>query len=155
MKFLNLPIYTGIFVMSIIYLMLAFMFLPTPELARLQSLQFRCSSFYKAEVLAIEDFKRGRYQLVLEGDKYNFKRTAILDSILRAEYKIEPLYTGCVGTTDEVYHYMYIMAIQLANYYGYDFYDRAKQKQVVCFEYWLARKKLPIVELKTPPANQH
>lgn len=130
MKFIKLSIYASIFVMSIVYMMLAFMFLPSPDEARLQFLQFHCTSFEKAEQLAIQDFQKGKYHLSFEGWHQSTKKQMILDSILRTDYKIGPLYTGCVGTTDEVYHYLNTMATQLENQFGRDFLNRAKARQV-------------------------
>jgi hypothetical protein len=114
--------------MAIVWLIMAFQFLPMPDEARLQKLEFLCTDFSKAEALALEDFEKGKYHLVLSGEKYSSYKTYFLDSILRAEYNIEVLYTGCIGTTDEVYHYMFVMAFQLANDHGHNFFDRARKK---------------------------
>jgi hypothetical protein len=128
MKFLNLSLYTGTFVMCIIYLMLAFFLLPTPERARLQSLEFKCTSFHEAERLAVVDFNKGKYHVVLSGEKYFSDKRIRLDSILRANFKIVPLYTGCIGTSDEVYCYMETMAIHLTTLSGDYFFDSAASR---------------------------
>ncbi len=130
MKFLKLSIYTGTFVMAIIYLILAFEFLPTPEQARLQKLEFECKDYYTARKLALEDFSKGIYHITFNGWKNSSNKSMLRDSILRAEYKIVPIYTGCVGTTNEVDHYIYTVIRQLAKQYGEDFYDRTVQRSI-------------------------
>ena len=77
--------------------------------------------------MAMHDFEKGIYRITHDGMGDN-DHAEIRADILKQDYGIETLYTGCVGTTDEVYCYSSMMARLLAEKYGWDFYAKASQK---------------------------
>jgi hypothetical protein len=128
MKLLNISIIQTAWSCCVIFTITIYIFdYPTGQRAILTYLEYNCKTCADAQVMAIHDFEKGIYRLTRVG----MSETTLPEvraSILKLDYGIETLHTGCVGTTDEVYCYMDMMARLLAQKYGWDFYDKASKK---------------------------
>jgi hypothetical protein len=129
MSFFKITVYNSIFCLLTCWCTLFALFIPDRDDAILMSLKMRCSSFSAAAEVAASDFEKGNYHLIFVGERMNSDRSRILDSILRADYNIKPLYTGCISY-DELEEYSIRMALHLTKLYGLNYFERAREKQV-------------------------
>jgi hypothetical protein len=140
MKFINISIIQSAWSCCVIFTMTFYIFYyPAGNGAILAYLEYNCKTCSAGQIMAMHDFEKGIARLTQDG-MGDSDRATIRAGILKQDYGIETVYTGCVGTTDEVYCYMNMMARMLAQKYGWDFYDRA------------SKKTRDIIE-KRPPSN--
>jgi hypothetical protein len=128
MKFVNISIIQSAWSCCVIFTITIYIFdYPAGNRAILAYLEYNCKTCSEAQIMAMLDFEKGIARLT-QGGMEESDRAAIRAGILKQDYGIETLYTGCVGTTDEVYCYTSMMARMLGQKYGWDFYDRASKK---------------------------
>ena len=148
MNFLKVSILHTILASFVIFTTTTFIFYYSdPNHAKLYYLTYTCKTCTQAQILAIHDFDNGIYRRTRGGFGGSFT-SEIRDQILKEEYNIETLYTGCVGTTEEVYCYMHMMARLLEYKYGWDFYKKATEKAI---EKAAKMGDLEAHELQIPP----
>ena len=90
-------------------------------------LRSRCESCVKAKAVAIEDFKKGNYQVVDWGLSSSESPTIEIAEILERKYKIKTVFGGCIRQ-DAIECYDNQMRQLLVSKLGDTFYKRAYEQ---------------------------
>ncbi|MGV3509179.1 MAG: hypothetical protein ACO1N7_07815 [Sphingobacteriaceae bacterium] len=128
-KSVNTPIPTIILVMVVIVVAILFLFsIPQtyfhPSYIKLRN---KCENCEKAKTVAIDDFKKGNYQVVAWGLISSESPTIKIAEILEKDYKIKTVFGGCIAQ-DAIECYDTQMRRLLASKLGDTFYKNAYEQ---------------------------
>jgi len=127
MKFLKLSVLSALVILGLIASVILFYFFPDRNRATIYLFEKKLQTCGIARELAQADFAKGTYRIIRGGMPHDHTKNEVIAAVLKTDYNIEVIYSGCVGTP-EMDCYTIAMGDLLVTKYGKNFCNEVVEK---------------------------